>query len=110
MLRKYEIAQGRKYVNAVKTIRTKGNLNHFIFSSVCKPKDPLSSNPEPGHFSIKWDIEEHFINSDLIPLTIFLRPASYFENFYSRLTGVVFQKCFAWDYSSSFSMENNCSR
>ena len=92
MLRKYEIAQGRNLVEAVKTLSAKGKLKHFIFSSVCKPKDPFSSNPEPGHFSSKWDIEELIINSDLIPLTTFLRPVSYFENFYSRLPGVSISK------------------
>ncbi len=80
--RDYEIAQGRNLIDEVEYCRKNGSLKHFIFSSVCKPKDPLKNNPAPGHFTSKWDIEEYINQKKLIKnISTFLRPVSYYENF-----------------------------
>ena len=65
----------------------KGTLNHFIFSSISKPKEPLKNDPAPAHFTSKWDIEEYIKNMDLKKITTVLRPVSYFENFENKLPG-----------------------
>ncbi len=85
MVRDYEMSQGRNLVQSIKKMRDKGSLKHFVFSSICKCKDPLLTNPAPGHFSSKWDIEEYIKYNELQELTTILRPASYFENFYTTL-------------------------
>ena len=88
MVRDYEIEQGRNLVDAVKKLADLGTLKHFVFSSVCKPKDPLKSQPAPGHFTSKWSIEEYISNNGLKKMSTILRPVSYFENFDSDLPGV----------------------
>ena len=88
LVRSYEIDQGRTLINAVKDINKKGDLKHFVFSSVCKAKDPLKNEPAPGHFTSKWDIENYLINNGLREITTILRPASYFENFDGDLPGL----------------------
>ncbi len=84
----YELKQGRNLIDSVKDEFEKGNLEHFIFSSVCKPKDPLVNVPAPGHFSSKWRIEDYIFMNNLNSKTTILRPVSYFENFNSNLPGV----------------------
>ena len=88
LVREYEIAQGRSLLDAVANIRSEGVLKHFIFSSICKAKDPLKNEPAPGHFSSKWDIEEYLSLKKLNQITTILRPASYFENFDGDLPGL----------------------
>ncbi len=88
MVRDYELEQGRNLVDVVKKIANLGTLKHFVFSSVCKPKDPLKSEPAPGHFTSKWSIEEYISINGLKELSTILRPVSYFENFDSDLPGV----------------------
>ncbi len=88
MVRDYELEQGRNLVDAVKKFANLGTLKHFVFSSVCKPKDPLNSQPAPGHFTSKWSIEEYILLNGLKELSTILRPVSYFENFDSDLPGV----------------------
>ena len=88
MVRDYELEQGRNLVDVVKEIADLGTLKHFVFSSVCKPKDPLKSQPAPGHFTSKWSIEEYILINGLNELSTILRPVSYFENFDSDLPGV----------------------
>ena len=87
IVRSYEIEQGFNLINQVKIAYNKGRLNHFIFSSISKPKNPLKNNPAPGHFTSKWDIEEYINKLDLKKITTVLRPVSYFENFENKLPG-----------------------
>ena len=56
IVRSYEIEQGLNLINQVKIAFKKGKLNHFIFSSISKPQEPLKNNPAPEHFKSKWDI------------------------------------------------------
>ena len=58
IVRSYEMNQGFNLINQVKIAYEKGQLNHFIFSSISKAKNPLKNNLAPGHFTSKWDIEE----------------------------------------------------
>lgn len=88
IVREYEISQGRVLVDVIKKLADLGTLKHFVFSSVCKPKDPLKNEPAPGHFSSKWSIEEYILLNGLQELTTIIRPVSYFENFNSNLPGV----------------------
>ena len=92
MVPEYEIEQGRNLVDVVKKLADLGTLKHFIFSSVCKPKDHLKSQPAPGHFTSKWSIEEYILINGLKKLSTILRPVSYFENFDSDLPGVQISK------------------
>ena len=87
IVRSYEIKQGFNLINQVKIAFEKGKLNHFIFSSISKPNDPLKNDPAPGHFSSKWDIEEYIKKLNLSEITTILRPVSYFENFENKLPG-----------------------
>ena len=87
IVRSYELEQGFNLINQVKYAYEKGNLKHFIFSSISKAKEPLKNDPAPGHFSSKWDIEEYIEKKDLNKITTILRPVSYFENFESKLPG-----------------------
>ena len=88
LVREYEIEQGRNLINLVKKSKEKGKLKHFIFSSVCKAKDPLMNEPAPSHFSSKWDIEDYIFLNDLKEITTIIRPVSYFENFNGNLPGL----------------------
>ena len=92
IVRSYEMEQGLNLVNQVKIAYKKGKLNHFIFSSISKPKFPLKNNPAPGHFTSKWDIEEYIYKLDLKKITTVLRPVSYFENFENKLPGYTISK------------------
>ncbi|WP_413677887.1 NmrA/HSCARG family protein [Prochlorococcus sp. MIT 0916] len=92
IVRNYEMEQGFNLINQVKTAYKKGNLKHFIFSSISKAKDPLKNDPAPGHFTSKWDIEEYIDKSDLKKITTVLRPVSYFENFENKLPGYSISK------------------
>ena len=87
IVRSYEIEQGYNLVNQVRIAYEKGQLNHFIFSSISKSKNPLTNDPAPGHFTSKWDIEEYINKLDLSKFTTVLRPVSYFENFENKLPG-----------------------
>ncbi len=87
IVRDYEIEQGFNLINQVKIAYEKGHLQHFIFSSISKPKDPLKNEPAPGHFTSKWDIEEYIKRMDLYKVSTILRPVSYFENFENKLSG-----------------------
>ncbi len=87
IVRSYEIEQGYNLINQVKIAYKKGKLNHFIFSSISKAKEPLKNDPAPGHFTSKWDIEEYIEKKDLKKITTILRPVSYFENFENKLPG-----------------------
>ncbi len=87
IVRSYEMEQGYNLINQVKTAYEKGKLNHFVFSSISKAKDPLKNEPAPGHFTSKWDIEEYIEKLDLKKITTVLRPVSYFENFENKLPG-----------------------
>ncbi len=87
IVRSYEMEQGFNLINQVKIAYEKGKLNHFIFSSISKSKDPLKNDPAPGHFTSKWDIEEYIEKQDLKSITTVLRPVSYFENFENKLPG-----------------------
>ncbi len=92
IVRAYEMEQGFNLINQVKLAYTKGKLNHFIFSSISKAKDPLKNDPAPGHFTSKWDIEEYIDSCDLKEITTVLRPVSYFENFENKLPGYTISK------------------
>jgi len=92
IVRSYEIEQGYNLINQVKIAYEKGKLNHFIFSSISKPKQPLKSDPAPGHFTSKWDIEEYIKKMGLRKITTVLRPVSYFENFENKLPGLSISK------------------
>jgi uncharacterized protein YbjT (DUF2867 family) len=92
IVRSYEIEQGFNLINQVKTAYDRGRLNHFIFSSISKAKDPLKNDPAPGHFTSKWDIEEYIEKTGLKKITTVLRPVSYFENFENKLPGYSISK------------------
>ncbi len=92
IVRSYEMEQGFNLINQVKIAYEKGRLNHFIFSSISKAKDPLKNYPAPGHFTSKWDIEEYIDKRDLKKITTVLRPVSYFENFENKLPGYTISK------------------
>ena len=92
IVRSYEMEQGFNLINEVKNAYKKGKLNHFIFSSISKPKDPLKNDPAPGHFTSKWDIEEYIDKMNLKKITTVLRPVSYFENFENKLPGYSISK------------------
>tara|TARA_Y100001968_G_scaffold235358_1_gene218501 strand:- start:356 stop:1393 length:1038 start_codon:yes stop_codon:yes gene_type:complete len=92
IVRNYEIQQGFNLINQVKIAFDKGQLNHFIFSSISKAKDPLKNDPAPGHFTSKWDIEDYIQKLDLNKITTVLRPVSYFENFENKLPGYSISK------------------
>tara|TARA_B100000579_G_scaffold423241_1_gene426192 strand:- start:292 stop:1329 length:1038 start_codon:yes stop_codon:yes gene_type:complete len=92
IVRSYEMEQGYNLINQVKLAYEKGHLNHFIFSSISKAKDPLKNYPAPGHFTSKWDIEEYIEKLDLKKITTVLRPVSYFENFENKLPGYTISK------------------
>ena len=92
IVRSYEIEQGYNLINQVKIAYKKGQLKHFIFSSISKAKDPLKNDPAPGHFTSKWDIEEYIQKKDLKKITTVLRPVSYFENFENKLPGYTISK------------------
>ena len=88
LVREYEIEQGRTLINAVRDTYKEGFLKHFVFSSICKAKDPLKNEPAPGHFSSKWDIENYLFQNELNDISTIIRPASYFENFIGDLPGL----------------------
>ena len=92
IVRSYEMKQGFNLINQVKIAYERGDLNHFIFSSISKAKDPLKNYPAPGHFTSKWDIEEYIKKFDLNKITTVLRPVSYFENFENKLPGYTISK------------------
>ena len=92
IVRSYELEQGLNLINQVKIAYQKGKLNHFIFSSISKAKDPLKNDPAPGHFTSKWDIEEYIDKLELNKITTVLRPVSYFENFENKLPGYTISK------------------
>ena len=92
IVRSYEIEQGFNLINQVKIAHKKGKLNHFIFSSISKPKEALLNDPAPAHFTSKWDIEEYIKEMGLRKITTVLRPVSYFENFENKLPGYSFSK------------------
>ncbi len=92
IVRSYEIEQGFNLINQVKIAYEKGQLNHFIFSSISKGKNILKNDPAPGHFTSKWDIEEYIEKKDLKKITTVLRPVSYFENFENKLPGFTISK------------------
>ena len=87
IVRSYEIEQGLNLINQVKFEYEFGKLNHFIFSSISKAKDPLKNEPAPGHFTSKWDIEDYIDKKGLSKITTVLRPVSYFENFENKIPG-----------------------
>ena len=92
LVREYEMEQGRNLINAVSKIKKQGQLKHFVFSSICKAKDPIKNDPAPGHFSSKWDIEDYLFKKDLKEITTIIRPSSYFENFEGNLPGLKLSK------------------
>ncbi len=92
IVRSYEMEQGFNLINQVKFAYEKGDLNHFIFSSISKAKDPLRNEPAPGHFTSKWDIEDYIDKLDLKKITTVLRPVSYFENFENKIPGYTISK------------------
>ena len=92
IVRSYEIEQGRNLINQVKVAFEKGKLNHFIFSSISTPKEPLKNDPAPGHFTSKWDIEEYIKKMGLKKITTVLRPVSYYENFENKIPGYSISK------------------
>ncbi len=92
IVRSYEMEQGFNLINQVKYAFEKGNLKHFVFSSISKAKDPLKNDPAPGHFSSKWDIEEYIEKQGLNNITTIIRPVSYFENFENKLPGYTISK------------------
>ena len=92
IVRSYEMQQGFNLINQVKIAYEKGKLNHFIFSSISKGKDPLKNDTTPGHFTSKWDIEEYIEKLELKIITTILRPVSYFENFENKLPGYTISK------------------
>ena len=85
IVRSYEMEQGLNLINQVKIASQKGNLKHFIFSSISKAKNPLKNDHPPAHFSSKWEIEEYIKKQELSKITTVLRPVSYFENFENNL-------------------------
>ncbi len=84
----YELEQGRNLINAVIDVRYSGSLKHFVFSSICKPLDPLKNEKAPGHFTSKWKIEDYITLNSLKQCTTILRPVSYFENFDTEFPGL----------------------
>ncbi len=92
IVRSYEMEQGFNLINQVKIAYEKGQLNHFIFSSISKAKNPLKNYPAPGHFTSKWDIEEYIEKLNIKKITTVLRPVSYFENFENVLPGNTISK------------------
>ena len=92
IVRSYEIEQGFNLINQVNIAFKKGMLKHFIFSSICKAKEPLKNYPAPGHFTSKWDIEEYIKKMGLLEITTVLRPVSYFENFENKIPGYCISK------------------
>ena len=92
IVRSYEIEQGQNLINQVKIAYEHGKLNHFIFSSISKSKDPLKNDPAPGHFTSKWDLEEYINKMGLSKITTVLRPVSYFENFENKIPGYTLSK------------------
>ncbi len=84
----YELIQGKNLISAVKKAKETGSLKHFVFSSICKAKNPLVNIPAPSHFSNKWKIEEFLKTFNLNEISTIIRPVSYFENFNSNLPGV----------------------
>ncbi len=92
IVRSYEMQQGFNLINQVKIAHNKGQLTHFIFSSISKARDPLKNDPAPGHFTSKWDIEDYIEKNDLKKITTVLRPVSYFENFENKLPGYTISK------------------
>ena len=92
IVRGYEIEQGYNLINQVKIAYKKGCLNHFIFSSISKAKNPLINDPAPGHFTSKWDIEEYIKKIGLKKITTIIRPETYFENFENKLPGYTISK------------------
>ena len=92
IVRSYEMEQGFNLINQVKIAYEKGQLNHFIFSSISKAKNPLKNDLAPGHFTSKWDIEDYVEKLDLKQITTVLRPVSYFENFENKLPGYSISK------------------
>ena len=92
IVRSYEMEQGFNLINQVKIAYEKGQLNHFIFSSISKAKEPLKNDPAPGHFTSKWDIEEYIDKVGIKEITTVLRPVSYFENFENKLPGYSISK------------------
>ena len=92
IIRSYEIAQGFNLINQVKIAYEEGILNHFIFSSISKAKNPLRNDPAPGHFTSKWDIEEYIKILGISDITTVIRPVSYFENFENKLPGYSISK------------------
>ena len=87
IVRSYEMEQGFNLISQVKIAYNKGQLKHFVFSSISKAKQPLKNDPAPGHFTSKWDIEEYICKLDLKKITTVLRPVSYFENFENKIPG-----------------------
>tara|TARA_Y100001968_G_scaffold34920_1_gene26781 strand:+ start:392 stop:1429 length:1038 start_codon:yes stop_codon:yes gene_type:complete len=92
IVRSYEMKQGFNLINQAKVASEKGRLNHFIFSSISKAKNPLKNDPAPGHFTSKWDMEEYIEKIGLRKITTVLRPVSYFENFENKLPGYTISK------------------
>ncbi len=92
IVRSYEMEQGYNLINQVKIAYEKGQLKHFIFSSISKAKNPLKNDPAPGHFTSKWDIEDYIEKTHLKKITTVLRPVSYFENFENKLPGYTISK------------------
>ena len=92
IVRSYEIEQGINLINQVKFAYEHGKLNHFIFSSISKAKDPLKNFPAPGHFTSKWDLEDYIDKIGIKEITTVLRPVSYFENFENKLPGYSISK------------------
>ncbi len=88
MDKSYELKQGLNLINVVKEISNSGELKHFVFSSICKGKNSTSKVEAPGHFLTKWELEKYIYSSNLSEITTILRPASYFENFNSKLPGI----------------------
>ena len=88
MCQEYELKQGRNLIDAVLETTDSGNLKHFIFSSICKAKDPLNKVRIPSHFSNKWNIEEYLQNKGLKSISTILRPVSYFENFNTNIPNI----------------------
>ena len=84
----YELKQGQNLIEAVEEANNIGFIKHFVFSSICKAKDPLKNYPAPRHFINKWDIEELIKKRFLSPITTIIRPVSYFENFETNLPGL----------------------
>ena len=84
----YEFNQGKILIDVVKDTFKEGALKHFIFSSICKGKCSSSKTKAPAHFQTKWDIENYIHQNNLSNVTTILRPASYFENFNTKIPGI----------------------